>query len=65
MDIIYSFLFQVLRLLKEQEEVSPSTKVIGVSMHSQPAYAKKMLQIERKVYVTKNSSKEENDKGDH
>ena len=38
---------------------SPSTKVIGVSMHSQPAYAKKMLQIGAKGYVTKNSSKEE------
>ncbi len=39
--------------------VSPETKVIGVSMHSQPAYAKKMLQIGAKGYVTKNSSKEE------
>lgn len=39
--------------------VSPTTKVIGVSMHSQPAYAKKMLQIGAKGYVTKNSSKEE------
>ena len=28
-------------------------------MHSQPAYAKKMLQIGAKGYVTKNSSKEE------
>jgi DNA-binding NarL/FixJ family response regulator len=40
-------------------KVSPATKVIGVSMHSQPAYAKKMLQIGAKGYVTKNSSKEE------
>lgn len=39
--------------------VSPGTKVIGVSMHSQPAYAKKMLQNGAKGYVTKNSSKEE------
>lgn len=38
---------------------SPTTKVIGVSMHSQPAYAKKMLQIGANGYVTKNSSKEE------
>src|SRR5687767_9413955 len=38
---------------------SPGSKVIGVSMHSQPAYAKKMLQIGAKGYVTKNSSKEE------
>ena len=41
------------------KKVSPATKVIGVSMHSQPAYAKKMLQIGAKGYVTKNSSKEE------
>jgi DNA-binding NarL/FixJ family response regulator len=40
-------------------KVSPVSKVIGVSMHSQPAYAKKMLQIGAKGYVTKNSSKEE------
>jgi|SRR5687768_9130181 DNA-binding NarL/FixJ family response regulator len=40
-------------------KVSPLSKVIGVSMHSQPAYAKKMLQIGAKGYVTKNSSKEE------
>lgn len=39
--------------------VSPATKVIGVSMHSQPAYAKKMLQVGANGYVTKNSSKEE------
>lgn len=37
----------------------PNTKVIGVSMHSQPAYAKKMLQVGARGYVTKNSSKEE------
>jgi DNA-binding NarL/FixJ family response regulator len=40
-------------------KVSPGSKVIGVSMHSQPAYAKKMLQIGARGYVTKNSSKEE------
>jgi len=40
-------------------KVSPASKIIGVSMHSQPAYAKKMLQIGAKGYVTKNSSKEE------
>lgn len=40
-------------------KVSPTSKVIGVSMHSQPAYAKKMLQIGARGYVTKNSSKEE------
>jgi DNA-binding NarL/FixJ family response regulator len=40
-------------------KASPTTRVIGVSMHSQPAYAKKMLQIGARGYVTKNSSKEE------
>lgn len=40
-------------------KVSPDSKIIGVSMHSQPAYAKKMLQVGAKGYVTKNSSKEE------
>jgi DNA-binding NarL/FixJ family response regulator len=39
--------------------VSPGSKIIGVSMHSQPAYAKKMLQVGARGYVTKNSSKEE------
>lgn len=38
---------------------SPNTKIIGVSMHSQPAYAKKMLQVGAQGYVTKNSSKDE------
>ena len=38
---------------------SPSSKIIGVSMHSQPAYAKKMLQSGAMGYVTKNSSREE------
>jgi len=40
-------------------KLSPSSKIIGVSMHSQPAYAKKMLQAGAMGYVTKNSSREE------
>lgn len=40
-------------------KVSPSSRIIGISIHSQPAYAKKMLQIGAKGYVTKNSSKKE------
>lgn len=40
-------------------KVAPASRIIGVSMHSQPAYAKKMLQIGARGYVTKNSSKEE------
>jgi len=38
---------------------APGTRIIAVSMHSQPAYAKKMLQLGAKGYVTKNSSHEE------
>jgi DNA-binding NarL/FixJ family response regulator len=38
---------------------SPTSMVIGVSMHSQPAYARKMLQMGGSGYITKNSSKEE------
>jgi DNA-binding NarL/FixJ family response regulator len=40
-------------------KISPASKIIGVSMHSQPVYAKKMLQMGARGYVTKNSSKEE------
>ncbi|NOT50558.1 MAG: response regulator transcription factor [Chitinophagaceae bacterium] len=38
---------------------SPGTKIIAVSMHTTPAYAKKMMQAGAKAYVTKNSSQEE------
>ena len=38
---------------------SPGSRIIGVSMHNQPAYAKKMLRMGAKGYVTKNSSHEE------
>ena len=40
-------------------EISPESGVIGVSMHNIPLYAKKMLRIGGKGYVTKNSSKDE------
>ena|SRR5688572_16152475 len=38
---------------------SPGSKIIAVSMHNQPAYAKKMLNLGAKAYVTKNSAHEE------
>jgi DNA-binding NarL/FixJ family response regulator len=38
---------------------SPGTRIIAVSMHSQPVYAKKMLRLGAKAYVTKNSSHDE------
>jgi len=46
-------------LTKLMRKHSPDSKIIGVSMHSMPVYAKKMLQMGAMGYVTKNSSKEE------
>ena len=37
----------------------PCTRIIGVSMHNKPAYAKKVLKLGAKGYITKNSSQEE------
>src|SRR5687768_4392578 len=48
--------FEATRLLRKH---SPTSKVIGISMHSMPAYARRMLQIGAMGYVTKNSSKDE------
>ncbi len=44
---------------KMVRKYSPGSKVIGISMHSMPAYARRMLQIGAMGYVTKNSSKDE------
>src|ERR1044071_6905441 len=38
---------------------SPGTRIIVISMHSRPAYARKMFHLGAKAYITKNSSKEE------
>jgi DNA-binding NarL/FixJ family response regulator len=51
--------FSGIEATRQIREISPDTKIIGVTMHSQPAYAKKMLQLGASGYVTKNSSKEE------
>lgn len=48
--------FDATKLIRKQ---SPGTKIIGVSMHSMPVYAKKMLQSGASGYITKNSSKDE------
>ncbi len=37
----------------------PETKVLGVSLHTEPIYARKMFEKGAMGYVTKNSSKEE------
>jgi DNA-binding NarL/FixJ family response regulator len=44
---------------REIRRFAPATKVIGVSIHSFPAYVKRMFQMGGSGYVTKNSSKEE------
>jgi DNA-binding NarL/FixJ family response regulator len=44
---------------KQIHKLSPDSKIIAVSMHTMPAYAKRMLQLGAMGYVTKNSSKEE------
>jgi two-component system invasion response regulator UvrY len=38
---------------------SPGSKILGVSLHTQPAYARKMIQTGAMGYVTKNSSSQE------
>ena len=38
---------------------SPASKILGISMHTQPTYAKKMMKKGAMGYVTKNSSREE------
>jgi DNA-binding NarL/FixJ family response regulator len=51
--------FSGIEATRQIREVSPDTHIIAVTMHSQPAYAKKMLQLGASGYVTKNSSREE------
>jgi len=48
--------FEATKLVRK---FSPGSKIIGISMHSMPAYARKMLQMGAMGYVTKNSSKDE------
>jgi two-component system invasion response regulator UvrY len=46
-------------VLKKIRKFSPGSKVIALSMHSQPQYVKKMLRMGAKGYVTKNSPRDE------
>jgi DNA-binding NarL/FixJ family response regulator len=48
--------FDATRMIRK---FAPGSKVIGISMHSMPAYARRMLQLGAMGYVTKNSSKDE------
>ena len=38
---------------------NPAIKIIGMSVNNQPSYARNMLQLGAKGYITKNSGKEE------
>ena len=40
-------------------KTAPHIKIIGISVNNQPGYARNMLQLGAKGYVTKNSSREE------
>ena len=51
--------FSGIEATRRIREVSPNSQIIGVTMHTQPSYARKMLQLGASGYVTKNSSKEE------
>jgi DNA-binding NarL/FixJ family response regulator len=44
---------------KLMRKYSPGSRIIGISMHSMPAYARRMLQTGAMGYITKNSSKDE------
>ena len=46
-------------VLKKIRKLSPASKIIGLSMRSEPAYAKKLLRLGAKGYVTKSSSRNE------
>lgn len=48
--------FEATRLIRK---FSPGSKILGVSLHTQPAYARKMMQQGAMGYITKNSSGEE------
>jgi DNA-binding NarL/FixJ family response regulator len=48
--------FDITKLIRKH---APESNIIGVSMHTMPVYARKMLQLGAMGYVTKNSSKEE------
>lgn len=48
-----------MEVLKMIRKLSPASKIIGVTMHSEPAYVKKLFRLGAKGYVTKNSPRDE------
>lgn len=49
--------FSGIEATKMIKKLAPGTKIIGVSMHNQPSFAKKMIRNGAMGYVTKNSTK--------
>lgn len=45
--------------VKRLRQNAPGSKILGVSLHTQPAYARRMMQEGAMGYLTKSSSKEE------
>jgi two-component system invasion response regulator UvrY len=39
--------------------ISPATRIIGVSLHAEPIFAEKMMELGASGYVTKNSGRDE------
>jgi two-component system invasion response regulator UvrY len=48
--------FETIPLIRK---FSPGSRILGVSLHTQPTYARKMMQKGAMGYVTKNSSRDE------
>ena len=48
--------FEVLKIIRQ---LSPLSKIIGLSMRSEPVFAKKLLRLGAKGYLTKNSPRHE------
>lgn len=44
---------------RQIRKVSPGSKILGVSLHSEPIYARKMLEAGASGYISKNSHHEE------
>ncbi|MEY3433225.1 MAG: hypothetical protein RL131_1161 [Bacteroidota bacterium] len=51
--------FSGIEATKMIKKLAPGIKIIGVSMHNQPSFAKKMIRNGAMGYVTKNSNKAE------
>ncbi len=51
--------FSGLEATKMIRKLVPGTRIIGVSMHSQPSFAKKMIRYGASGYITKSSNKNE------